>query len=558
MNINFIRIMDLLLRCLSCLIVVFAVIGGIKSFSPVPYMDMWDGYLEFYTRVLSADYGVWWSQHNEHRILISRLLFWLDFKFFNATLVSLIVINYCLVFLAFIIFSSFIKAVAAQKEYKIENTSFFLILSLLFLWSQQNNLTWGFQSQFFLAHTLPLASMYFISKFCVEKKEQYFYLSLVLGVLSIGCMANGLLVLPFLLVYCLIFRLGKRRAVTIFIASLITWIIYFYDYYSIEGHGALIDTFINEPFASIRYVFRFIGSPFYYLFGNKLFSEIAGATLIISSSYLVLRYIKEGISLYKYETGLLFFILYIGATALASAGARLTFGIDQAFASRYTTPAIMAWIALFILFIPLWRKLYKTREPSLIALVFITGFIFIRQLETAVLENKQFIVFGKEIGALSIELAASDQEWVSYFLFPSAEWAQKTAEVAVQLNLSIFGSPLIKDLRERVGMRFDNIENYQQECIGFLDGIKNINGKYSRISGWAFDQKNNHSPRNLFLVSSGVVVGYALVGAPRKDVGVLISEHALYSGFTGYLLSNTKGSITAYSEKGATCSLKLR
>jgi hypothetical protein len=46
------------------------------------------------------------------------------------------------------------------------------------------------------------------------------------------------------------------------------------------------------------------------------------------------------------------FILYIGGTALATAGGRLIFGIEQALTSRYMTPSLMAWAALFVIIMP--------------------------------------------------------------------------------------------------------------------------------------------------------------------------------------------------------------
>ncbi|MGD4365427.1 hypothetical protein QT713_22860, partial [Xanthomonas citri pv. citri] len=43
------------------------------TFSPVPFWDMWDGGLGFYVRQMT-DVSQWWAQHNEHRIVLSRIL----------------------------------------------------------------------------------------------------------------------------------------------------------------------------------------------------------------------------------------------------------------------------------------------------------------------------------------------------------------------------------------------------------------------------------------------------------------------------------------------------
>jgi hypothetical protein len=41
-------------------------------------MDMWNGYLGFFTKLSDGDWSAWWGQHNEHRIFLARLFFWFD------------------------------------------------------------------------------------------------------------------------------------------------------------------------------------------------------------------------------------------------------------------------------------------------------------------------------------------------------------------------------------------------------------------------------------------------------------------------------------------------
>jgi hypothetical protein len=58
---------------LATAFVVLAMIGGIVSYTPVPTWDMWDGYIAFYSGVTNGDYGWWWAQHNEHRLVFSKV-----------------------------------------------------------------------------------------------------------------------------------------------------------------------------------------------------------------------------------------------------------------------------------------------------------------------------------------------------------------------------------------------------------------------------------------------------------------------------------------------------
>ena len=60
--------------CMVC----SSAIGGILNFSYLPFWDMWDGLYTFYLKIIDGDYSVLWSQHNEHRIFLSRILFLTD------------------------------------------------------------------------------------------------------------------------------------------------------------------------------------------------------------------------------------------------------------------------------------------------------------------------------------------------------------------------------------------------------------------------------------------------------------------------------------------------
>ena len=178
------------------LIVMTSIIGGVISFSPVPYWDMWDGYIDFYSKVLAGDYSAWWAPHNEHRIVLSRLFFWGDIRWFGGLSYSLIVINYLLAAAGCIVFVQFLNEAFKPLPNKSTRPFFMCVLvGWLFCWSQHENFTVGFQSQFFMAQLLPLCAFYFIYKMssAPEKSTQYFVIASIFGVLAAGTMANGII-----------------------------------------------------------------------------------------------------------------------------------------------------------------------------------------------------------------------------------------------------------------------------------------------------------------------------------------------------------------------------
>ena len=68
-------------------------VGVVRGWFPLPYLDMWDGYVGFWYKLKAGDTGAWWAQHNEHRIVLARIAFWLDLRFLHGAGWSLIVWN---------------------------------------------------------------------------------------------------------------------------------------------------------------------------------------------------------------------------------------------------------------------------------------------------------------------------------------------------------------------------------------------------------------------------------------------------------------------------------
>src|SRR5690349_8591139 len=103
------------MRVLAPLCVVLAVVGGFRHYSPVPFWDMWPGYVDFWVRLSEGEWGAWWAQHNEHRIVLARLLFWVDHAVFGGTIGFLFVVNYLLALAGFLIFRAMLLERAGSQ-----------------------------------------------------------------------------------------------------------------------------------------------------------------------------------------------------------------------------------------------------------------------------------------------------------------------------------------------------------------------------------------------------------------------------------------------------------
>ena len=206
------------------------VVGGFRHFSAVPYWDMWGGTIQFYFNVMEGDSSVWWAQHNEHRPVLARLLFWIDFYFFDGLSIFLIITNYLLTAMAALVFWLFLRDMQpGQAVTGREIATGLLITAWLFLWCQSENFTWAFQSQFFMAQLLPLAALLWLAR-SMHNTRWSFTLACLLGVLSAGTMANGVLALPLMFCCALILRLPPLRSAILFGLSVVVITIYFDEF----------------------------------------------------------------------------------------------------------------------------------------------------------------------------------------------------------------------------------------------------------------------------------------------------------------------------------------
>ena len=196
---------------MAALFVALAIAGAVRAYSPVPYWDMWSGYLPFLDQAASGDWTVWWRQHNEHRILLTRLLFWMDLRWFGGASWFLLAANYVLIALGAVLACKILRElpVPPGRDADMHALMAFAVI-WLFFWSQWENLTWGFQSQFIMAQMLPLAALYMLYR-SLKGGSATFALACLLGLMCAGTMANGILALPLMTAYALMTGQGARR-----------------------------------------------------------------------------------------------------------------------------------------------------------------------------------------------------------------------------------------------------------------------------------------------------------------------------------------------------------
>jgi hypothetical protein len=550
----------------AVLIIGTSILGGVRAFSAIPFWDMWDGQLNFYLRINQGEWAAWTDQHNEHRIILTRILFWIDLYFLGGDNRFLIIINYVLVAINSILFYRILRNFFIEDSSK-NNKIFigFFITAWLFQWMQSQNLIWAFQSQFFLVQTLALACFYSLSKAIdpLEKNSHiYFLVSCILGLVSVWTMANGLAVLPLMLIFLLLCRQSVVKVGIVVLLFTLSFSLYFLDYKTPGNHSSAPLTFLGDPVGVLKYVSLYLGGPFYYLGGGgefgKILGYIFGLFLLLSTAYFTYSFIRN----YKdknYQLALYFYILFVVLTAFMTAGGRLNFGVEQALESRYTTPALMAWAALIIMGISKIRFAHVgiiQFNILLLALCAISYGMLLAQLQA--FKPPYEMLHERNLAALALSMDVRDQKRVSR-IYPSIERALEISARAHKNNISIFPAFPYQEFRERpIGTIGQNVN--LPKCIGFLDGVESIveDPRFVIIRGWVFNSEAQAYPDFLrFLDSNDGIVGYAITGGYRPDVAGQVNKNALLSGFDGYISSSSLGSTLLVQAGNLSCQISL-
>lgn len=556
----------LLFVAFTALILSITLVNTILNYHAIPLADMW-GSLEFYLKIVQGNYLAWWEPHNEHRILLSNILFWINYNFFNSSFWFLIFVNYLCIFFEVLLFFKIIdQADYKDKKKKYDFKIYLKIFSVswLALCIQDENITWAFQSQFFLAQLLPLAAFYFLFKSCDgELDKKNFLLACFLGFLSICTMANGILALPIMVVYSVALRQSCKRIFTLVILTICSFVLYFYKYQS----GNIFKAIEKNPVEFIHYILLYIGNPFYYLSLNsgKLglwVGTLAGIFLIVASIVFAFLKIKSE-SRDAFSLFLLSFILYIGGTAFVTAGGRAMLGVIQATASRYTTPTLMMWLCFFIICsFYIKAKTYKYAKFLYIFLFLLMIFVQIKNLDIQRIrirasDHVQTKLFNYNIAALALELQINDSEFLQK-LNNESERSLLLTKQAIDKKIPLFGGYPFTNIR---GNLYANITLEDvPDCIGNIDQVKIVDEKSNllRISGWLYGNTNEKVPALIkFINHDSRITGFALTGYPRYDISYTVDKKAFNSGFVGYISNKEIGnSIILYGEKPE-CKIQL-
>lgn len=446
----------------AALMISLAIAGVFAHVSPVLFWDAWEA-LAFWLRGSPAT--DWWALHNEHRIVLGRLLFWFDFKWFGGRTWFLFTMNLVFAGVAAVVFSRAAMSVPWSRRGSPARTEAIalssVMVSLCFLWSQGDNFGQAFQGVFFLGQLLPLLALLCLARAAsTGSNPGWFIAATLVGAASAGTLASGLLALPLLVVTSLLLRLPRRRIVVLVAVSAVVALLYLRGYSTPGQHGSLGQALRSDPSVLFQYVLGYLGSPVWFLTGRealgRTLAALAGLAFMLVLLFQAFRLLRARRP-DPTSVALLVFALYILIGAALTASGRWNFGIDSAFSSRYTTPALWGWCALTVVY---WRdpgRQERRTEFLLPALAIVAATMLLFQVSA--LKRPHETLWLRNIAVLALELGVRDPA-ATAAVFPNYDWVHGIAETASVRDASAFGRYPFQGLRGQ--WNTETIENDDQ------------------------------------------------------------------------------------------------
>lgn len=469
--------------------------GALIRFTSTPYSDMWKGYLTFYLQVLDGDLTVWLSQFNEHRILFSRILFWLDIKYFGGKSIFLIVMNFVFMAGLWLTLTIYARKILTRIwHYPLNIALSSLLFVVTFSIIQHENIVWAFQSQFFCAFLFTLLAFYFFASF-VElqeshyKKPTYFILAIIFGVLASWNVACGILAMPLLVLLSIFLKTPRKYSVIFLLITVITTVIYFYGYQTPSHHNSPSVSILNHKLELLFFTLTYLGSPVFHILSS--FNILLGIHPIIPYNPLTLFagclflywYIKLLFNFYHqdvkstYQTMLLVYILFIIFTAFITGTARINYSVIYAVISRYSTPALLGWSSLIILLCTQINNKRMTTVASII-LTFIAIIFLIPQISSYV--NRHDLIATKtrnDATAIALNLNIKDDTRTK-MVYPRPDIVYQLSSRAKKHAISIFN----KNTPTNTYMNQSIAQFHLKSCNASFNDIVHFNNGY-RVSG---------------------------------------------------------------------------
>ncbi|MGE0410253.1 MAG: hypothetical protein AB7P23_13465, partial [Amphiplicatus sp.] len=174
------------------------------------------------------------------------------------------------------------------------------------------------------------------------------------------------------------------------------------------------------------------------------------------------------------------------------------------------------------------------------------------QLHT--LDNRDGHRFARYLAALAIELKTEDGPRIEAVLPYANKTLLSYAERAAAQDLSVFGTPLLRDAGTEIGDVAT--KRGRDDCPGAVDAVTPLGeeSRYAKVEGWVLvPALADNLALVRFIDADGRIAGFALSGVWRPDVAAALGTPKKHAGFSGYILKSAANGPFSYGARGGGC-----
>ena len=327
----------------ACVALVLPILVGViilRTAVDVPYWDEWEWTTLIYRAHIGAlQLGDIWAQHSEHRLFFPQLIVLALDKFGGWSQVREQLIS-----LFFIVFGEIALLSIINRTIHGPTGRVVTVLGCMFLFGlwQYENLSWGFQTAWFICNTCAIVVAGLLAR--TNRSATTMFMAVVLSLIASYSSSQGLVVWA---VGAVAILLTPRSIVSTFLiwlsAGALTYTVFQINaVHPNDGRLSLI----HHPLDGIRYILAYLGSPMEGIQGPGK-SEVVGVILllIVIFSFLADLWRRDRLLHLVRRAPWYALAVYPIFCAAITAYGRGKFGVHQALTSRYTTISGLLWIS---------------------------------------------------------------------------------------------------------------------------------------------------------------------------------------------------------------------
>jgi hypothetical protein len=499
----------------------------VDGYSPVPFADFWSQF-DFIERAVRGDIGLGdlWAQHNEHRILLARLQFVVDYRFFGGTNVFLF---------ASIVASCLLLAATFAAAVWLDTRDWLLTLGMAAVAGTSTmssagieNLNWSFQVAFvqvFLFAVLAIAAVVAAARTASSRRR---LLLVCAAALAAGAatysMANGML--TWAVIVPLAVALGLGRRVSILLAALGAAVVASFLWrLEVTTGGSL-----SDPVGLVTFVALYLGSAVWGA-GRSEAALVGTVGLLLVPVLIVLAWrsrAERSVAL-PFAAGVATFVLL---TAVQTAVGRIGLGTSQALSSRYSIASFTFWLALTAGLLIALRERFGSASlavPTALACATAASLLVSYGMLPADSYHPT-VTAGKELAVIAHRVGVDDTSGkvVGVEGGPVVErtfrWMQRERLGPWAPGGMVDGQPAA-----------DSVRPAARPCLGGIEWNEPVD-RGRRLRGWIAAPDGEATPSSLVVLDArGRPRGLGLGGMHRPDVRERGRSTSDRSGFVAYV-----------------------